>query len=119
MFNIYAYDAYYLELAKRLKIPLLTLDNQMKDIASALKNRIKRYKIMKIYNYTEAQSNLSAVLNTALMQDVIVKEQNGRKFKIVPIKENTDRSPFDVSGINTDVTTEELVEILKQSRKLV
>jgi predicted nucleic acid-binding protein len=35
-FNVYAYDTYYLELAKRLKIPLLTLDNQMKNIASAL-----------------------------------------------------------------------------------
>jgi len=36
MFNIYAYDAYYLELAKRLKIPLLTLDGKMKDIAKTL-----------------------------------------------------------------------------------
>ena len=39
-FNIYAYDAYYLELAKRLKIPLLTLDSQMKDIAKALKIKL-------------------------------------------------------------------------------
>jgi len=36
MFNIYAYDAYYLELTERLKIPLLTLDNQMKTIAKTL-----------------------------------------------------------------------------------
>ena len=40
MFNIYAYDAYYLELASRLKIPLLTLDGQMKDIAKTLKIKL-------------------------------------------------------------------------------
>ena len=39
-FNIYAYDAYYLELAERLKTPLLTLDNQMKDIAKTLKIKL-------------------------------------------------------------------------------
>ena len=35
-FNIYAYDAYYLELAQRLNLPLLTMDNQMKEIAKSL-----------------------------------------------------------------------------------
>ena len=34
--NIYAYDAYYLELAQCLKLPLLTMDNQMKEIAIQL-----------------------------------------------------------------------------------
>jgi predicted nucleic acid-binding protein len=29
-YNIYAYDAYYLETAYRLKMPLLTLDGTMK-----------------------------------------------------------------------------------------
>jgi predicted nucleic acid-binding protein len=32
-YNIYAYDAYYLEAAFRLKLPLLTLDKPMKNIA--------------------------------------------------------------------------------------
>jgi predicted nucleic acid-binding protein len=32
-YNIYAYDAYYLEVTFRLKLPLLTLDKQMKNIA--------------------------------------------------------------------------------------
>jgi len=44
MFKIYAYDAYYLELAKRLKIPLLTLDSQMKDIAKTLKIKLMEVK---------------------------------------------------------------------------
>ena len=37
---IYAYDAYYLEIAGRLNLPLLTLDEAMKKIALDLKLRI-------------------------------------------------------------------------------
>ena len=39
-YDIYAYDAYYLELAQRLKLPLLTMDNQMKEIAKMLNIKI-------------------------------------------------------------------------------
>lgn len=35
-FNIYAYDAYFLECASRLRCPLLTLDRGMKRIAADL-----------------------------------------------------------------------------------
>jgi predicted nucleic acid-binding protein len=35
-YNIYAYDAYYLEAALRLKLPLLTLDKLMKNTAGKL-----------------------------------------------------------------------------------
>ncbi|MCL2244630.1 MAG: type II toxin-antitoxin system VapC family toxin [Treponema sp.] len=39
-YNIYAYDAYYLETAYRLDLPLLTLDSQMKKIAIDINIRI-------------------------------------------------------------------------------
>ena len=71
---------------------------------------------MRTYNYLEAQQNLSAVLNTALKQDVIVRKENGQRFRIIPIEENINHSPFEISGINTNITTEELVATLKQSR---
>jgi predicted nucleic acid-binding protein len=32
-YNIYAYDAYYLETAKRLKLPLITFDVPMRNVA--------------------------------------------------------------------------------------
>ena len=35
-FNIYASDAYYLETAQRLHVPLLTLDQQMKSVGRKL-----------------------------------------------------------------------------------
>jgi len=39
-YSIYAYDAYYLEAASRLHLPLLTLDVQMKKVAKNLNLRI-------------------------------------------------------------------------------
>ncbi len=36
-YGIYAYDAYYLEVAKRLRLPLLTLDKKMKEIAKKMR----------------------------------------------------------------------------------
>jgi predicted nucleic acid-binding protein len=35
-YNLYAYDAYYLETAQRLALPLLTLDGSMKDRAKLM-----------------------------------------------------------------------------------
>ena len=39
-FNIYAYDAFYLEAAKRLQLPLISFDNGMIKIGKALKLNI-------------------------------------------------------------------------------
>jgi predicted nucleic acid-binding protein len=39
-YAIYAYDAYYLEMASRLGMPLLTLDRLMKEIALKLKLKV-------------------------------------------------------------------------------
>ncbi len=38
--NLYAYDAYFLECALKLRIPLLTLDKEMKRVAKALSIQI-------------------------------------------------------------------------------
>ena len=35
-FNIYAYDAYFLQCARSLACPLITLDNRMKQVASKI-----------------------------------------------------------------------------------
>lgn len=38
-YNIYAYDAYYLECAKRLRTPLFSLDSKLNDVADNLSIR--------------------------------------------------------------------------------
>ena len=39
-YKIYAYDAYYLEIAYRLKLPLITFDGQMEAVGTELNIRI-------------------------------------------------------------------------------
>jgi len=73
-------------------------------------------RIMKTYSYSEVERNLSTILNTALTQDVIIRKRDGRKFRIIPVTENTSQSPFEVPGINTGISTKDIVDILKQSR---
>ncbi|MCL2328506.1 MAG: type II toxin-antitoxin system prevent-host-death family antitoxin [Bacteroidetes bacterium] len=72
---------------------------------------------MRAYNYLEAQQDFSTVLDTAMSQDVIIVKNNGRKFRITPIMDTEISSPFDVAGINTDITTNEIIEIMRESRE--
>jgi hypothetical protein len=72
---------------------------------------------MKTYNYTEKQQNLSVIFNTAEKEDVIIKRQDGFRFKLVCIKKNAEHSPFDVPGITTDISTQEIIDILRDSRE--
>lgn len=39
-FNIYAYDAYFLQSALSMNCPLMTLDNKMKEVATSLNIKI-------------------------------------------------------------------------------
>lgn len=71
---------------------------------------------MRTYTYLEVQRNFSAILNVALTQDVIIKKKDGRKFRIIPVVENEGQSPFEISGINTDISTDEMLGILRESR---
>jgi hypothetical protein len=74
---------------------------------------------MKTYNYAEAQQNLSLVLNMAVSEDVVIKRQDGIRFKLVYLNESTNnRSLLDVEGIDTNVTTQELVNIVREQREL-
>ena len=58
------------------------------------------------------------VFDAALKEDVIIKNFDGNSFKIVPMKNpETGKSPLeDIPGINLNVTTQEIVEILRECR---
>ena len=73
---------------------------------------------MKTYNYSEAQQNLSAILNMAVSEDVIIKRPDGITFKLIYLKDNNTVSPLDIEGINTDITTQELIDIVREQREL-
>ena len=56
--------------------------------------------------------------NAALKSDVIINNNDGNSFKIVPVENGKEgKSPLeDIPGINLNITTQEIVEILRECR---
>ena len=74
---------------------------------------------MLIFDISEFANNSKKVLDAALTDQVILKNTNGKSYKLVPIMEiqNTKKSPFEnVPQIKLNITTEEIVEILRECR---
>lgn len=70
---------------------------------------------MRVYTYSEARKRLADVLDFAVTEKILIKRQNGDVFSIVSIA--TSGSPFDVKGIKADVTSEEIVAAVRDSRR--
>ena len=69
---------------------------------------------MKVYTYSQARQKLSAVLDFAKSEDVIIKRRGGETFKIVFTK--SPKSPFEVAGIKSKATTHDILDAIKESR---
>ncbi|MFO8089109.1 MAG: type II toxin-antitoxin system prevent-host-death family antitoxin [Desulfatiglandaceae bacterium] len=69
---------------------------------------------MKVYTYSEARQRLSEVLNIARTEEVIIRRRGGESFSVIYKK--SQKSPFDVPGINTRATTRDILDAIKDSR---
>ena len=69
---------------------------------------------MKVYTYSEARQRLSEVLDIARKEKVIIKRRKGETFSIIYKKPT--KSPFDVPGINTKATTQDILDAIRESR---
>jgi antitoxin (DNA-binding transcriptional repressor) of toxin-antitoxin stability system len=69
---------------------------------------------MKAYNYSEARKRLSEVLDIAKNEEVLIKRRGGEVFSLVLKK--TNQSPFDIPGITTKATTDDILAAVKESR---
>jgi antitoxin (DNA-binding transcriptional repressor) of toxin-antitoxin stability system len=72
---------------------------------------------MRIYKYSEARQNFSTVLNTAVKEEVIITRKDGNRFKLVAINKKSKKSPLDIEGIDTDITTEEVLDVIRECRE--
>ena len=71
---------------------------------------------MQIYSYSEARQNLAALLEQAEETGkVIIRRKDGQTFAVVP--EKITASPLDVPSIKVNITTEELVDIIRNGRE--
>ncbi len=74
---------------------------------------------MKTYSYSEAQQDLPAIFNRAVSEDIIIKRQDGARFKLVYLADKASTSPFsNIEGIAANITTQELVGIIREQREL-
>ncbi len=71
---------------------------------------------MNVYTYSEARQKLAAVLDCAKRSGkVLIRRKDGSTFSLTP--ETQPRSPLDVKGIKTDISTQEIVSFVRESRK--
>ncbi len=71
---------------------------------------------MKIYTYSEARQKLSSVLEEAeIYGKVMIKRRNGTVFTIT--KTESQNSPLDVPGVDTDIKRDEIVDIIREIRE--
>jgi antitoxin Phd len=71
---------------------------------------------MQVYTYSEARQKLSVVLEQAeTTGKVLIRRKDGRTFALIPEKYAS--PPLDVSIIKTNITTDKIVDIVRQGRE--
>mgnify|MGYP000285987132 CR=1 FL=1 len=71
---------------------------------------------MQVYTYSEARQKLASVLEQAENTGkVIIRRKDGRTFALTP--EETLSSPLDVPTIKATITTQEIVDIVREGRE--
>lgn len=71
---------------------------------------------MQIFTYSEARQKLAMLLDQAENTGkVLIRRKDGRTFALVP--EKVVSSPLDVPSIKANITTQELVDIIREGRE--
>ena len=71
---------------------------------------------MQVYKYSEAKQNLAAVLDQAeTTGKVLIQRKDGRTFALIP--EKIVPSPLDIPSIKANISTKEIIEIIREGRE--
>ena len=74
--------------------------------------------LMDVYTYSEARQNLSSVLKKAESDGkVLIRRKDGKTYALVP--ERPTASPLDVPSIKADISTQEIVTLVRQERSRI
>lgn len=69
---------------------------------------------MRVFTYSQARQRLSEVLDTARNEEVLIKRRGGDTFSLTYKK--SDKSPFDIPGVKSKATTQDILDAIKESR---
>ena len=71
---------------------------------------------MTTYTYSEARQNLSTVLDKARKDgEILIRRKDGSCFVVKPLY--SDCSPLEVDGIDLDIKSEEIIDIIREVRE--
>jgi len=71
---------------------------------------------MEVYTYSEARQNLATLLDQAEASGkVIIRRKDGRSYALIP--ETLSTSPLDVPSIQSTLSSQEIVEIIREGRE--
>ena len=70
---------------------------------------------MQVFTYSEARQNLSKLLILAQKEEIEIRRRDGAIFSLTSKKKKT-ASPFDVPGIKTKATTQDILDAVRDSR---
>ena len=74
---------------------------------------------MLVFSISDLTQNTSKVLGAALTNEVIINSNDGKSYKLLPINnENKNgKSPLEnIPCITADITTQEIVELIREHR---
>jgi hypothetical protein len=71
---------------------------------------------MKVFTYSEARQNLSKLLSMAQKEEIEIRRKDGSVF-VLKSKRGKAKSPFDVPGVKTAATTEDVLNAIRDSRQ--
>jgi hypothetical protein len=70
---------------------------------------------MKAFTYSEARQNLSKLLLLAQDEEIEIRRKDGSIFSLMS-KEKKSKSPFDIQGLKTKATTQDILDAVEHSR---
>ena len=70
---------------------------------------------MKVFTYSEARQNLSQILKLAQREEIEIRRRDGAVFSLRS-KNSKLKSPFDVQGVSTSVSSTDILDAVQESR---
>ncbi len=71
---------------------------------------------MREYSFTEARQHFASLLDEAKKEGIVcIKKRDGESFYIKPAAPK--ESPLDVKGVDLDITSSEIVDIVRKGRE--
>jgi hypothetical protein len=73
---------------------------------------------MLVFDVSDFTQNATMVFDATLTDEVIINNKNGKSYRIIPINDDKkEKSPLeDVPYITADITTQEIVDLVRESR---